>query len=50
MEKELSEEVITVVVYHNNIHAYNAVYKAICDAAIKQADNYHVKTKVITKL
>lgn len=42
------KETIIIEIFHNNIHAYNAIYKAITDAAFKQADNYHVKVRVIT--
>lgn len=45
---KLQKETITIEIVHNNIHAYNAIYKAISDAALRQADNYHVKVKVIT--
>lgn len=42
------KETIIIEIFHNNIHVYNAIYKAITDAAFKQADNYHVKVRVIT--
>lgn len=45
---KLQKETITIEIVHNNIHAYNAIYKAISDAALRQADNYQVKTSVIT--
>lgn len=45
---KLQKETITIEIVHNNIHAYNAIYKAISDAVLRQADNYHVKTRVIT--
>ena len=45
---KLQKETITIEIFHNNIHAYNAIYKAISDVALRQADNYHVKTRVIT--
>lgn len=44
----LQKETITIEIFHNNIHAYNAIYKAISDATLRQADNYHVKTRFIT--
>lgn len=44
----LQKETITIEIFHNNIHAYNAIYKAISDATLRLADNYHVKTRVIT--
>ena len=45
---KLQKETITIEIFHNNIHAYNAIYKAISDAAICQADNYPVKIRIIT--
>ena len=45
---KLQKETITIEIFHNNIHAYNSIYKAISDVALRQADNYHVKTRVIT--
>lgn len=45
---KLQKETITIEIFHNNIHAYNAIYKAISDAALRQADNYHFKIRVIT--
>ena len=44
---ELQKETIVVEIFHNNIHAYNAVRKALLDAAIKQADNYQIKVRLI---
>ncbi len=44
----LQKETITIEIFHKNIYAYNAIYKAISDATLRQADNYHVKTRVIT--
>ena len=43
----LQKETIVVEIFHNNIHAYNAISKALFDAAIKQAENYHVKVRLI---
>lgn len=34
---KLQKETITIEIFHNNIHAYNAIYKAISDAALRQA-------------
>mgnify|MGYP004465946617 FL=1 len=45
---KLQKETITIEIFHNNIHAYNAIYKAISDATLLGSDNYHVKTRVIT--
>lgn len=45
---KLQKETITIEIFHNNIHAYNAIHKAISDAVFIQAENYHVKTRVIT--
>ena len=45
---KLQKETIIVEIFNDNVHAYNAIYKAISDAALRQADNYHVKTSVIT--
>lgn len=45
---KLQKDTITIEIVHNNIHAYNAIYKAISDAALREAYNYHVKVKVIT--
>lgn len=45
---KLQKETIIIEIFHNNIHAYNSIYKAITDASLKQADNYHVKVRVIT--
>ncbi len=45
---KLQKETIVIEIFHNNIHAYNAIYKAIADACKIQADNFHVKTRVIT--
>ena len=44
---KLEKETITVEIFHNNIHAYNAVYKALLDASLKQAENYHVNVRLI---
>lgn len=43
----LQKETIIVEIFHNNVHAYNAISKALLDAAIKQAENYHVKVRFI---
>ena len=48
--EDLQNDAITIVVHHDNIHAYDAIVKAITDAACKQAENYHVKIEVITKV
>lgn len=48
--EDLHNDAITIVVHHDNIHAYDAIVKAITDAACKQAENYHVKIEVITKV
>lgn len=47
---KLQKDTITIEIVHNNIHAYNAIYKAISDAALREAYNYHVRMKVITAL
>lgn len=44
---ELQKETIIVEIFHDNVHAYNAISKALLDAAIKQAENYHVKVRLI---
>ena len=43
----LQKETIVVEIFHNNVHAYNAISKALLDAAIKQAENYHVNVRLI---
>ena len=43
----LQKETIIVEIFHNNIYAYNAVYKALLDASLKQGENYHVKVRLI---
>ena len=43
----LQKETIIVEIFHDNVHAYNAISKALLDAAIKQAENYHVNVKLI---
>lgn len=48
--EDLHNDAITIVVHQDNIHAYDAIVKAITDAACKQAENYHVKIEVITKV
>lgn len=48
--EDLHNDAIIIVVHHDNIHAYDAIVKAITDAACKQAENYHVKIEVITKV
>lgn len=45
---KLQKETIIIEIFHENILAYNEIYKAITDASFKQADNYHVKVRVIT--
>ena len=47
---KLQKEKIIIEIFHNNIHAYNAIYKAITDTSFKQANNYHVKVRVITNV
>ena len=47
---ELQKETIVVEIFHNNIHAYNAIFKAILDASLKQAENYHVNVRLIEDL
>ena len=42
---KLQKETIIVEIFHSNIAAYNAVYKALLDASLKQAENYHVKVR-----
>ena len=44
---KLQKETIIVEIFHNNIHAYNAISKALLDASLKQAENYHVKVRLI---
>ena len=44
---ELQKETIIVEIFHNNIHAYNAIFKALLDASLKQAENYHVNVRLI---
>ena len=44
---KLQKETIIVEIFHNNIHAYNAVYKTLLDASLRQAENYHVKVRLI---
>ena len=44
---KLQKETIIVEIFHNNVHAYNAISKALLDAAIKQAENYHVNVRLI---
>lgn len=44
---ELQKETIIVEIFHDNVHAYNAISKALLDAAVKQAENYHVKVRLI---
>ena len=43
----LQKETIVVEIFHNNVHAYNAISKALLDASLKQAENYHVKMRLI---
>lgn len=43
----LQKETIIVEIFHDNVHAYNAISKALLDAAIKQAENYHVNVRLI---
>lgn len=45
--EDLHNDAITIVVHHDNIHAYDAIVKAITDAACKQAENYHVKISAL---
>lgn len=37
MKKELQKDVISITVTHDNAYAFNAVYRAICEAAEKEA-------------
>ena len=43
----LQKETIIVEIFHDKIHAYNAISKALLDAAIKQTENYHVNVRFI---
>lgn len=33
--EDLHHDIINIVVHHDNVHAYNAIAKAITDAAFK---------------
>ena len=43
----LQKETIIVEIFHDNVHAYNAISKSLLDASLKQAENYHVKVRLI---
>ena len=44
---KLQKETIIVEIFYDNVNAYNAVYKALLDASLRQAENYHVKVRLI---
>lgn len=50
MKKELQKDVISITVTHDNAYAFNAVYRAICEAAEKEAFNYHVRIGISIKI
>lgn len=50
MEKELQKDVIAITVTHDNAYAFNAVYRAICEAAEKEAFSYHVRIEISTRI